>query len=101
MGVLSRILGRGGTVNDFFGVGVGSFYTADNVGGQGLSFLFRQGTPAITGAFGSSYLYHVISFRPVFITRLTLSLAYHNVTFFEIGYHETIGYVNSAICTKS
>lgn len=77
MGVLSRILGRGGTVDNFLGVGVGSFYTADNVGGQGFSFLFRKSTPSVTGAFGGCYLYHVIRFCSVFITCFALSLTYH------------------------
>ena len=87
MGLLGEALGRGETVNDFLGVGVGSFYTADNVGGQGLPF-------------GDFYTYLVTILSTIFMICSELCRRCHGITFSATGYHGKQLHVKPSNCTN-
>lgn len=78
-----------------------ALHTGHDVGIETFTLLLSKGSPAVTGAFGCGYLYHVIGFGTVFIVCLNLSFTCHYLTFFATGYHVKGLAVNSAFCTNS
>ena len=100
MRLLGGVLERGGAVNDLLSMGIGSFYTTDNVGCQGLPFHLRQSTPAVTGAFGDLYVDLVIGLRTILIFSSNLRRSSHSITFLSKGYHKERASVNLAYCTN-
>ena len=100
MGLLGGVCGEGGSVNNFLCVDVCALDTADNVGGQGFSFLLRKSTPAVTGAFGDLYTNLVVGFGTILTFSTILRRRCPNITFFITRYHKNQTFVNSAYCTN-